>query len=222
MRLPVSLVALRPTRGLEFAESSDALEGALNVAVRSGVISPDAHALRTWDLKIPDSFNDLVRRFLCTTAEYAWIVEEDIVVPQRAIEAMLAMDADVATINFNLKGGGPNRVSELRTDDGELYTLATGCMLIRREVFSVLSDPWFRTDISPGLRHPGSSTLKAFLDLVPSRFEYGGHDGFFTLSAIRAGLKVVSVPDLHCEHLKLDAMSAKDVNDGCHSISRVP
>jgi hypothetical protein len=218
---PPSLAVLRPTRGLEFSESADSIDFALSVAIDSECIQSRVRQFRQWELPIPDSFNVLVREFLQSPIDYAWILEEDVVAPLDAIPQMLAMDADVAAINYNLKVGGPNRNSEIRTLDGELHTLGTGCMLIKRSVFEVLPDPWFRTDLAPGMRHPGSATPKPFLDLVPNSFEYGGHDGFFTLSAIRAGLKVVSVPDRRCAHLRLDAAGAVNSNQGCHVISRV-
>lgn len=224
MGAPWSLMVLRPTRGLEFAESAMALEVAREDARSKGLIdarSAMCPAFRTWGLKIPDSFNHLVRLFMAMRMDYCLFVEEDVVVPTNAIEAMLNMNADVTTILYNLKGGGPGRLGEIRTDDGELHTLTTGCMLIKRRVLETLPDPWFRTDISPGLRHPGSSTPKPFLDLIPTTFDYGGHDGFFTLSAIRAGFQCVAVPELRCEHLKLDSLGKADTNDGCHHISRV-
>lgn len=224
MRKMISLSVLRPTRGLEFAQSAHSIEIALLDACSLGLIDHKSALrpkFRTWTMKIPDSFNHLVRLFLSIDCEYAWFVEEDVVVPHNALEQMLAMDADVTTVSYNLKGEIPNRLSEIRTDDGELHTLATGCMLIHRRVFLALKDPWFRTDMSPGMRHPGSSTPKPFLDLIEHSFDYGGHDGFFTLTAIRAGFDVRPVPDLRCEHLLLNAMGRVGVNDGCHDISRV-
>jgi len=198
-----------------------ALENALAYAYLHHMIDCTLPSLRCGDKPIPDSFNSLVEVFLTMSAQYAWFVEEDIVVPTNALIELLNLNVDVAAINYNLKEGGPNRNSEIRTDDGELHTLGTGCMLINRRVFEGLPSPWFRTDLIPGMRHPGSSTPKPFLDLIPNRCEYGGHDGFFTLSAIRAGFTVATVPELRCEHLRLDAMGAAGVNDGCHQISRV-
>jgi hypothetical protein len=173
------------------------------------------------DLPIPDAQNSVARAALAAGSICLFFLEEDIVLPTNAIAAMVEMNVDVAAILYNLKGGGPGRLGEIRTDDGELHTLTTGCMLIKRRVFETLPDPWFRTDLSPGLRHPGSSTPKPFLDLIPTTFDYGGHDGFLTLSAIRAGFQCVAVPELRCEHLKLDGLGKAGVNDGCHRISRV-
>lgn len=219
-----TVIVLRPTRGLEFSQSATSVEAALVRALCEFKITQETALqpmYRVHDLPIPDSFNILVRAFMETDYQYAWFVEEDIVVPEDALIAMLALDIDVAAINYNLKVGGPNRNSEIRTADGELHTLGTGCMLIRRNVFETMPDPWFRTDRAPGMRHPGSSTPKPFLDLVENHFEYGGHDGFFTLSAIRAGFAVASVSELRCEHLQLDALGKPGVNNGCHSISTV-
>ncbi len=221
MNTPVSLVVLRPTRGLEFTESALSVELALAEASNWDRIEVVRPILRTWGQPIPDSFNHLVRTFLVEDTEYAWIVEEDVVVPLDAIEQMLELRADVAAINYNLKVGGPGRDSEVHTAGGDLHTLGTGCMLVRRAVFETLPDPWFRTDLAPGMRHPGSSTPNPFLDLIPNSFEYGGHDGFFTLSAIRAGFRVASVPGVRCEHLMVNSLGKQGVNDGCHSIVRV-
>lgn len=219
------VVVLRPTRGLEFAESALSIQLSLSEAVLKEYVDIESGlrpTYRSWGRAIPDSFNHLAKLFIDQTkCDYAWIVEEDIIVPHDALEALLALDVDVAAINYNLKTGGPNRDSELRSKDGELYTLSTGCMLIRRRVFEALPYPWFRTDRAPGLVHPGSSTDKKFFDLIPNTSDYGGHDGYFTFTAMRAGFSVRSVPNMRCEHLQLDALGAAASNDGCHAISRV-
>ncbi len=89
------IALLRPTRGMEFSESADSVDRALeNVA----------HIKRrTWDLPIPDSFNHLTGLALDTSAEEFFFVEEDVVIPENSLALLRELDADLAAINYRNK-----------------------------------------------------------------------------------------------------------------------
>ena len=218
-----SVIVLRPTRGLSFTESDQSIDDALQLAAADGLIHHDQRRiLRTWTQGIPDAFNYLAGAFIRNEgATHAWIVEEDVVVPGLALHVLLELQADVAAINYYLKVGGPGRLSELRDPRFGLYSLSTGCLLIRRRVFDELPAPWFRTDLCAGLNHAGSSSEGPRPAIVPNTADYGGHDSYFTLRAIQAGYTVRSARGLLCEHLELERLGRAAANFGCHAIRRV-
>jgi hypothetical protein len=207
----LDFAVLRPSRGLEFAESSDGIDEALQ--------GYNYRAKRTWDKPIPDSFNWLVRWALDNTdAPYFLFVEEDVVIPAGGINSLLELGSDVAAINYHLKTDG--RISQMDRK-GRLLWVSLGCTLFRREVFETLPEPWFSTDYALESVSTGSACKEKILRLRYSPRQYAGHDAFICFNAIKAGFTVKSAPGLLCDHLKLDAMGEPNQNNGCHKISRV-
>jgi hypothetical protein len=203
---------LRPTRGTEFAESSDSISREL---VGFDHLEPK----RTWDKRIPDSFNWLVEYFLTTDAGLAWFVEEDVVVPRGALAAMLAIGADISAVNYHLKIGN-HRISEMRWED-KLLWCSLGCTLIRRKVFETLPAPWFSTDYALSTYSSGSSMQGKKHRLKYAPQSYAGHDIYICFKAAEAGFSIGVVEGMLCGHLVLDALGVPNVNDGCHKISRI-
>ncbi len=210
--MPETEVAvLRPTRGLEFAESSDSIEEALQgYAYR---------VKRTWDKPIPDSFNWLTRWALDNTdAPYFLFVEEDVVIPPFAMEAMLQVDADITAINYRLKVD--NRISEF-WKHGKLLWVSLGCTLVKRRVFETLPEPWFSCDYALVNKSTGSACKEKFLAMEYNPRSYAGQDAYLCWNAIQEKFTVDSVRGVECAHLRLDALGEADRNNGCHRISRV-
>ena len=85
------IAILRPTRGIEFSASADSIEQALE--------GYENRKFRTWDLPIPDSFNELVEKALQTSAQEFLFVEEDVIIPVNAISLMRDLNVDIAAIN---------------------------------------------------------------------------------------------------------------------------
>jgi len=159
-----------------------------------------------------------VDRFLNeSSAPYAWFVEEDVVVPKDALQELLALNVDIAAINYQLKVG---RISESRWN-GTLEATSLGCTLIRRVVFETVSPPWFRVDQETVRVHPGSASghhleLRSRLSSA-----YGGHDNAFCFRALEAGFSIATVPGMLCKHLQLVQLSEFRKNDGRHLITEV-
>ena len=203
----------RPTRGLEFSESSQSIDRNLYGF---------SHAIeRTWDRAIPDSFNYLVALLLrLYSPDFIWIVEEDVVVPQGGFAALLEADSDIAALDYPLKRQAG--VSSSKHDkSGNIIWLSTGCMLIRRRVFDSLEPPWFRSGYTTGSVHEGSSCKAKRLVLLETDFPYGGQDVYFSWMAREAGFKLVAVDKVVAGHLNLEALGASDANAGCHKITIV-
>lgn len=207
----LDFAVLRPSRGLEYAESSDSIEEALQ--------GYNYRVKRTWDKPIPDSFNWLTRWALDNTdAPFLLFVEEDIVLPIGAVNAMLELGADISGINYKLKVDG--RISEYRRN-GKLLWVSTGCTMVKRRVFETLPEPWFSTDYAMVSKSTGSACKEKFLALQYDPRMYSGHDMYLCWKALEAGFTVAAVEGMLCEHLKLEEMGKPDTNNGCHRISRV-
>lgn len=206
------IALLRPSRGLLFSESEDScwreLRGVEHVRIASH------------DKPIPDCFNYVVEEALKTKADSLFFVEEDIVVPEGGLAALLALDADIGAISYLLKKG-PRRLSEWHWQ-GKLIWVSLGCLLVKRKVFEKLPYPWFRSDRAIASRITGSKCDHNFLDLVERDAElYGGIDAFFCWQARQAGftIDVVDGVGMLCRHLVLEQPGLPNVNDGCHRIN---
>ena len=199
---------VRPTRGLEFAESAHSIEKNVDCAC---VME------RSWDKPLPDAFNDLVFTLLGNPEiKYIWIVEEDVVVPQGALLEMWKENADIVAINYKLKHGGS---SFRRSAFGELLWVSLGCTLIKRQVFEKVTYPWFKTGYTIASIREGNTEER--YALVPAVQDYAGHDAYFCWNAKQAGMSLALVEGMEAGHLVLDRLGYKDTNQGCHVIRRV-
>jgi hypothetical protein len=204
------IALLRPSRGLLFSESEDSCWRELRYF--------EYERLPVHDKPIPDCFNYLVAQFLETDSSHALFVEEDVVLPEGAIGAMIALDADISAVNYRLKTDA--RFSEMRYQ-GKLMWVSLGCTMVKRKVFETLPRPWFSTDYALSLISTGSACKEKFWDLQYSPRQYAGQDSYFSFTALKAGFTIGVVPDMLCDHLKLDALGEPNANNGCHRISRV-
>src|SRR5690606_6226388 len=121
--LPKVVVCI-PSRGILVAEVIDRL-----------LKEPVAGWLLTHNLPIPDCFNRLSEDFLQTAGDYAWFVEEDTVPPPNALQSMLELDCDIATIRYWLKAGSWSIGGYL---NGQPGWVGMGCTLVKRRVFEQL------------------------------------------------------------------------------------
>lgn len=203
----------RPTRGLEFAESSHSIERNLRHI---------AHITeRTWDKPIPDSFNYLVSLLLQHNVKAILFVEEDVVIPDGGFDILMAADSDIAALRYPLKRW-PNDWSDKCDKNGNLIWVSMGCTLVKREVFDAMTPPWFKGQYTIESVHEGSSCKEKKLRLIEIEHPYGGHDVYFSWMASREyGFQLASVEEPKAEHLDLVALGAKDSNNGCHIIGKV-
>ena len=206
------IAVLRPTRGLEFAESADSISRELE-----GFAHLDPK--RTWDKAIPESFNYLAEWFFNQTqASHALFVEEDVVMPVGGLQAMLALDTDIAAINYHLRIDG--RISQMIRKD-KLLWVSLGCTLIKYGVFEKLPRPWFSTDYAITSKSTGSSCKEKIQSLEYNPRAYAGHDAYFCFNALQAGFTIGVVPGMLCEHISIESYGQPNVNDGCHKIKRI-
>lgn len=202
----MKIAIVLPTRGLVFTRVEEALEEARN--------GHDVRIFRSHSLSIPDGHNLLVKQALDEGYQYIWIVEEDTVPPARALEQMLQVGADVACIDYGVSGWG----CVSRNTKGDILWCGLGCTLVKREVFEALEYPWFRVDKTLSLN---DWTWKDLPEEYIRTKQYGSLDIWFCCKAREQGFKIVQV-DGECDHLELESLGQREVNNGLHRIKLKP
>jgi hypothetical protein len=152
---------------------------------------------------IPDCFNILTQKALAWGADHIWFVEEDVCVPNNAVQLLLDLDADITAINYGTHKLHPVEkkpwISAMRYfETGELLWVSLGCTMVRRRVFETMPAPWFRTDQDIAARlHKG----KWIVELVNREWDYGGQDSTFCFRATQMGFTLRDHDSALCEHL---------------------
>lgn len=196
-----------PSRGMVFSKTIQALEEARKDYETKLYISHD--------LPIPQGHNDLCIKALRDGSEYILFIEEDVVIPAGAIEKLLAVQADIACIDYGVSAWS----CVTRDQRAEILWCGAGCLLVKREVFEKMEYPYFRTDKVLRLNDMTWQTLPE--EYIKNK-AYGGLDIWFCCEARRLGFKIKEVEGEECEHLQLDELGEKGVNQGLHTISARP
>lgn len=166
----------------------------------------------TKDKPIPDAQNHLVQQALADHYEYLWFVEEDMIIPDGALDAMLALEAPVVAVDYPMENGWGCVCHK----DGKVLWCGLGCTLIRADVFDKISYPWFRSDKTA--RITDLEHLEFHIEDVPNK--YGGHDIMFGLAVNEAGLEIKEVPGVTATHMKIQEYGKPGVNNGMHQYAR--
>ena len=190
-----------PTRGMVFCEVEDAIEKIRKVH--------NIKVFRSWDKKIPDAQNFLVEQALKENSTHIFFVEEDVVIPDNALDKLLMLDADIACIDYSVNGYSCV-AKDKKTQ--EILWCGFGSTLVKREVFDKLEKPYFRTDKTLRLND---------WQWVNNSAKYGGQDIWFCMTAREKGFKIQQVPG-EVKHLMLIALGEKEMNNGLHLIVQKP
>ncbi len=195
----MKVAVLVPSRGLVLSRGAEALD--------SELVGVESVRLYEHDKGIPDAFNSLTRRFLETDADVAWIVEEDIVVPNGSLTAMAESGADIAAVDYWLRLDTP--IMSHRYHNEMLHWVSLGCTLIWRRVFERIAPPWFRSDLVPQLVHSGSASNWREEIRPRNANVYGGQDVYFCAVARMAGFRLAVAGEgrLLAEHWKMICQS---------------
>lgn len=204
------IAVVLPTRGLVFTEVEEAIEKARHTFITHSE-RVDIEVVRSTNLPIPDSHNELTKIALLGHPEYIWYIEEDTVPPRNALYDLIKADADIAFIDYAINGWA----CSAKFEDGEILWSGLGCTLVKAKVFEKLSYPYFRTDKSLSLN---DDTYFQWLDM-PNK--YGGHDIWFFCKAREAGFKLTQVSG-ECKHLRIDVLGQAGINNGFHQLSQKP
>jgi len=162
--------------------------------------------------KIPDCFNRPTGEALKGSFNYIWYVEEDVVVPEGGLKAMLEASYvkknGVVAINYPLRQYRTRSEGWFKEGvDGEIQKFRSwvglGCTLVRRDVFEKMRakgiSPFFKPSSLVAV-HRGSATKKRELMLVEGRRKYGGQDIYFCYFAREIGFDIHVVDDMLADH----------------------
>ncbi len=170
----------------------------------------DYQLYMSWNRVIPDSFNELTEKALLDS-DYLLFVEEDVVVPEGAIDNMMMEKGDIVAIDY-----GVNEWSCITKYKGEILWCGLGCTLVKREVFEKLDKPFFRSDKALLLNDwPEIKWIDAGAQA------YGGQDIYFCMTAREKGFKIKQAWG-EARHLKLESLGRPEINKGIHSILDKP
>lgn len=199
------IAVIQPTRGLIFSEAQTSLEKNLE--------GYDYKIFRSFNLTIPECQNALVEEALGYNPTHFLFHEEDVVLPDKAIDRLVESNTDIACVDYGVQGY--SCVARDRRNNDILWC-GLGCTLVKKEVFEVLEKPYFRSD-------------KGLLLNVWPKIEwidtgsqaYGGQDIWFCIHAREKGFKISQVEG-EARHLKLGNFGRPEINKGLHEIVDKP
>lgn len=196
-----------PTRGLLFTRTAQAIE-----EIRNGY---NTKIYFSSDLPIPDGHNTLAQQALRDGMDQLLFIEEDTVPPTGAIEKLLAVDQDIACIDYGVSGWG----CVTRNTQGEILWCGLGTTLIKRQVFEALEYPYFRVD--KVLRQNDWTWQTLPEDYIKTK-QYGSLDIWFCCQARAKGFRIGQVAGEEADHLLLTALGQRETNHGLHTIELKP
>jgi hypothetical protein len=194
------IAVLVPTRGFTFTQTDIFID-----QIRDYF---DLKVVRTYEEKIPEAHNTLVKQALETKADLLFFLEEDVVPTREQFISLVNRDADIGFIDYSVNGWACATTNAR----GTVLWCGMGCTLIKRKVFAAMQEPWFRNDQSLRLND---------MQWIDAQNKYGGHDIWFGDQARRAGFSIIQVPG-ECKHLQIVSLGQPGVNDGRHQIIQRP
>lgn len=143
------------------------------------------------------------------TITHLWFVEDDMILPDNTLADMLSVDKDVVTCDYPVTKDGKGAVLSV---GGEVIYCGTGCLLVKREVFATLSQPYWRSDI-----RWNPLNYVTTVKLVGSMYDdqaYGLHDVTFGVKLYKAGIPISLFGRLG--QRKLVKLGETGTNNGAH------
>lgn len=201
MRVAVIL----PSRGLMFSRTADELLQNLE--------GYDYEIFFAHGLSIPECFTVPLNRALKGDFTHIWFCEDDQMLPEETLSALLLMDAPVATMDYPVSSKGQGAVFSDKA--GRVIFTGTGCLLVKREVFDALKPPYFRTDIKWAVQNYGDF-IRMTANQIPNVDGYGLHDVTFGVKLWKAGIPISVAGTIG--QRKLKALGKAGSNDGAHQI----
>lgn len=194
-----------PSRGLIFSKTAEEILNNLKGVPHKIYFSHQK--------PIPDCFNLPIGRALKDKVSHLWFVEDDMILPPDTLSTLLASNKAVATADYPINKAGRGAVFSV---DGRVVFTGTGCLLVKREVFEELKQPYFRTDMRWNIKNYGT-----FLKLTRSKTGkiegYGLHDVNFCMNLWGKDIPMHLI-DTKLGQRKLVSWGKAGSNDGAHLI----
>jgi hypothetical protein len=106
--------------------------------------------------------NQIVKSFLQTDATHLLMLDDDVIPPRNALEKLLADGKDIVSgiypAHTKDSDGQPQPPAPVAIRDGEpvhgeeleqVDYIGGGCLLVRRQVFEAIDEPWFEFEFTP-------------------------------------------------------------------------
>lgn len=194
-----------PSRGLIFSRTADEL--------LQNLVDVPHKIFFSHKRPIPECFNEPLERALKDKdITHIWIVEDDMVLPKNLMLGMLAEDKAVVTCDYPVNKEGRGSIFKIKN---QIIFCGTGCLLVKREVFSELKRPIFRTDIRWKMKNFGDF-IKMSSEIVDEE-GYGLHDINFCMALYERGIPIHEMP-VKLSQRKLISLGKAGSNNGAHNI----
>ncbi|OPZ94946.1 MAG: hypothetical protein BWY74_00157 [Firmicutes bacterium ADurb.Bin419] len=204
------IATLVPTRGLIFTKTITAI-------MRENALCGQYPAIfSTTDLPLPHSRNALVEDALASPHNFTHLllVDDDIIIPENGLKAMLELDADIAFIDYPMHyavGKWKNMSTACRDNwlpgeewrDKPIVWAGLGCTLVKREVFEKLDKPWFVSGVKSFIRDSKTGKVNLMDATYPGE-PGGGEDAYFFIHAGKKKLHIAEVKGMKASHLRVE------------------
>lgn len=207
MKSSVKVGVILPSRGLIFSATAEEILKNLKDIPHKFFFSHGN--------PIPDCFNLPTQRALKDkTITHLWFVEDDMKMPPGTLKTLLMEDANAVACDYpiNTKGRG----SVFYDSGGKVVFCGTGCLLVKRDVFIALRQPYFTDKVRWTIFNYGESIKLVASDNVTGD-GYGLHDITFCIKLWNAGI-IVKVAPLKLGQRKLISLGKAGSNNGAHII----
>lgn len=197
----MSITTVIPTRGMVYAETL--------LSIQRNRLAPP---IIVSGLPLPESHNECVRCALKDYVSYILFVEDDMVLPDGAIEEMVKVNAPIVALDYPMDNG----YSTICRQDGRILWCGLGCTLINASVFRNIPEPWFETNYSYRIEEPFKLTR------IENPNKYGGHDINFFIKARKWGYTAASLEGFEAKHLRSKPIRTQDNNGGYEIVALPP
>lgn len=204
----MKIAVILPSRGLIFSQTADELLQNLQ--------GFEYDIFFAHGQPIPECFEKPLKRALRTPGyTHIWFVEDDMILPESTLDAMLIMDAPVVAMDYPVSKAGQGAL--FKNKEGKVLFTGTGCLLVKREVFNAIKPPYFRTDLRWNVINYGDFIRMTANQITNPTLEgYGLHDVNFGMKLWKANIPISEAGTIG--QRKLVALGKAGTNEGAHNI----
>lgn len=201
----VKIGVIFPSRGLAFSKTAEELLNNLQ-----GI---DHRIFFSHRKPIPDCFEIPTQEALKDpTITHLWFVEDDMVLRPNTLQKLLDEQANAVTADYPVTKDGRGAVFY---DKGRnVVFCGTGCLLVKRSVFTNLKAPYFTDEVRWTMLNYGEAVKMTGLN---AKGGYGTHDITFCVKLWNNGV-AIKVIKQKLGQRKLVALGKSGSNNGAHQI----
>jgi hypothetical protein len=201
----MKVAVILPSRGLMFSQTAD--EILQNV---KGIPHKFFFSHRK---PIPECFETPTQLALKDPdITHLWFVEDDMILQPNTLQLLLEADANAVTCDYPVTKDGRGAV--FYDQGGQVVFCGTGCLLVKREVFTSLKQPYFTDKVRWSILNYGESVK---LTGLYGDAGYGTHDITFCIKLWNTGV-IIKVLKQRLGQRKLVALGKAGTNNGAHNI----